>query len=278
MKTPAILSALLLGFTVMLPSPSAAQLSPPNDMGVAFGHMHLLVKDVASAKTFFTAMLGGREVVNGPIQLIEFPGIYVMLRQADAPASPAGTVVDHFGLVYRDIAAMRVKWKAAGVKFDVGEVNQAQGYVWVPGSDVRIEYFGDPSLPGEVSMDHVHLYPREAEVKAMQEWYAKLFGGFPGQRQRIARPGIIDVDYFGRFNLSFSAATTPAPQGTKGHGVDHIGFEVKDMDAFVARLQGMNLKFEAPIRVVEGPGTKVGFFTDPWGTYIEVTEKLGPRR
>ena len=269
-------SAFIVGILALsTPSPVLAQLSPPNDAGVALGHMHLTVKDVEAQKAFFTTMLGGKAITNGGLSLIQFPGIIVMLRQADAPGPPAGTTVDHFGLVYRDLAAARARWKAAGVKFDIGEVNPNQGYVWAPGSDVRIEVFGDPSLPGEVSMDHVHLYPREADIPAMQAWYAKVFGGFPGQRQRVARPGVIDVDYFGRFNLSFSPAMG-TPQPTRGRGIDHIGFDVKDIDAFAKRLEGMGLKFDAPPRQVQNSSARVAFFTDPWGTYIEVTEKLAP--
>ena len=135
--------------------------------------------------------------------------------------------------------------------------------------------FGDPSLPGAVSMDHIHLYPVEADIPAMQAWYGKVFGGFPGQRQRVARPGVIEVDYFHRFNLSFSAAAMK-PIPTKGRGIDHIGFDVKDIDAFARRLEGMGLKFEAPPRQIQNAPTRVAFFTDPWGTYIEVTERLAP--
>src|SRR5262245_59151280 len=96
-----------------------AQLAPANDMGVALGHMHLAVKDVEANKQFFTTMLGGKLVTNRPLTLIEFPGIFVMLRQADAAASPAGSVIDHFGLVYKDIEAARARWKSGGVKYDV---------------------------------------------------------------------------------------------------------------------------------------------------------------
>ena len=38
----------------------------------------------------------------------------------------------------------------------------------------------------------------------------------------------------------------------------------------------LGLKFEAPPRQVPNSRTKVAFLTDPWGTYIEVTEGLGP--
>ena len=257
------------------PTAALAQLAPANDMGVALGHMHLSVKDVEANKQFFTSMLGGKLVTNGPLTLIEFPGIFVMLRQADAAAPPAGSVIDHFGLVYKDIEAARARWKSGGAKYDVGDVNPNQGYVFAPDSGIRVEVFGDPSLPGPVSMDHVHLYPAEADIKPMQAWYAKVFGGFPGQRQRVARPGVIEVDYFHRFNFSFSAGMgKPAP--TKGRAIDHLGFDVKNLDEFEKRIAALGVKFEAPPRVVPNTRTKIAFLTDPWGTYIEVTEKLAP--
>ena len=161
-------------------------------------------------------MLGGTLVTNGPLTLIQFPGIFIMLRQGDATGPSAGAIVNHFGFVYKDLAAVRARWKAAGVKFDVGETNPNQGYVYAPDSAIRVEVFGDPSLPGPVSMDHIHLYPPAADIPAMQAWYAKVFGGLPGKRQRVALPGLTDCDYFHRFNLSFSAGEGKlAPTGPR---------------------------------------------------------------
>ena len=275
------LLAAVCSLAVASAAPVSAQLAPPNDFGVALGHIHLAVKDVEAHKTFWTMMLGGKLVPNGPLTLIEFPGIFVMLRQADAAAPAAGSVVDHFGLVYRDLAAARARWTAAGVKFDVGDINPNMGYVHSADGAYRIEVFGDPSLPGPVGMDHIHLYPASADIPAMQSWYAKVFGGFPGQRKSVARPGIIECDYFHRFNLSFSASPSmpggsPTPAPSRGRAVDHIGFDVTNLEEFEKRVVGLGLKFDAPVRQVPNGRTKVAFFTDPWGTYIEVTEKLAP--
>jgi predicted enzyme related to lactoylglutathione lyase len=115
----------------------------------------------------------------------------------------------------------------------------------------------------------------------MQAWYAKVFGGFPGQRKRVSGPGVIECDYFHRFNMSFSPApatpgAAPRPASSRGRAVDHIGFDVANLEEFEKRLVGQGLKFDAPIRQVPNGRTKVAFFTDPWGTYIEVTEKLAP--
>ena len=267
----ALLSCLLL----LLPHAALAQLAPPNDLGVTLGHIHVTVRNVEAQKAFWTTMLGGKLVTNGPLTLIEFPGIFVMLRQADAAEPAATSVVDHFGLVYKDIAAARARWQAAGIKFDVGQVNPNQGYVFVPDSGIRVEVFGDPSLPGPVSMDHIHLYPAAADIPAMQAWYAKAFGGFAGQRQRVAQPGIIDCVYFNRFNISFSpTATTRGP--SRGRAIDHIGFDVRNLDEFEKHLAAQGVKFDAPPRQIANAKTRVAFFTDPWGTYIEVTERLAP--
>src|SRR5688572_2267491 len=239
MKKP-LLGGVAVLFVLLSSAPASAQLAPPNDLGVAFGHIHLAVKDVEAHKTFWTTMLGGTPVTNGPLTLIQFPGIFVMLRQADAAPPPTGSVVDHFGLVYKDLAAARARWKAAGVKFDVGETNPNQGYVYAPDSSIRVEVFGDLSLPGPVGMDHVHMYPPEADIPAIQAWYAKVFGGLPGKRQRVARPGLTDCVYFHRFNLSFTAATGKlAP--TKGRAIDHLGFDVRNIEEFEKKLAAHGL-------------------------------------
>lgn len=256
-------------------TPALAQLAPSNDLGVALGHIHLTVKNVDAQKEFWTTMLGGTMVSNGPLTLIQFPGIFLMLRQGEATGPSAGSIVNHFGFVYKDLAGVRARWKAAGVKFDVGETNSNQGYVYAPDSAIRVEVFGDPSLPGPVSMDHIHLYPPVADIPAMQAWYARVFGGIPGKRQRVALPGLTDCAYFHRFNVSFSAGDGKLVP-TKGRELDHLGFDVRDLDAFEKHLAAQGLKFEAAPRQVPNTKTRIAFLTDPWGTYIEVTERLSP--
>jgi catechol 2,3-dioxygenase-like lactoylglutathione lyase family enzyme len=265
----------LVGCLALSSTPALAQLAPPNDIGVALGHIHLVVKNVEAQKEFWTTMLGGTLVTNGPLTLIQFPGVFIMLRQGEATGPTAGSIVNHFGFVYKDLAAARARWKAAGVKFDVGETNPNQGYVYAPDSAIRVEVFGDPSLPGPVSMDHIHIYPPEADIPVIQAWYAKVFGGIPGKRQRVALPGLTDCAYFHRFNLSFSAGQGTLV-ATKGRELDHLGFDVKNIEEFEKRLIAQGLKFEAPPRQVPNAQTKVAFLTDPWGTYIEVTEHLAP--
>ena len=85
-----------------------AQLAEPaNDLGVRLGHIHLVVKNVEAQTKFWTEMMGGTVVKNGPLTLIQFPGVFIMLRQGDPKAPPAGSIVDHFGFVLKDINAAR---------------------------------------------------------------------------------------------------------------------------------------------------------------------------
>ena len=266
------LRCLLIGIAVVFAAlPACAQLAPPNAAGVTTGHIHLFVKDVDAQKTFWTATMGGTVVQNGPLMLIQFPGVYIMLRQADPTGPPAGSIVNHFGFAWKDMPATLAKWKADGVEIEqTGHANQ--GYVHGP-DGIRVEFFGDPTLSTPVAMNHIHFYPMD--IPAMQAWYAKMFGGVPGKRQRQSSPGLIDCDDIPGANLSFSPGTT-ALAPTKGRSLDHIGFEVKDLETFVKKLEAQGVKLDEAIRLAPNNTTKVAYLTDPWGTRIELTQGLAP--
>ena len=107
--------------------------------------------------------------------------------------------------------------------------------------------------------------PQGADVAA-KAWYAQMFGGVPGKRsnyQAVDLPGI---------NLNFSGqATAQAP--TRGRMLDHIGFEVKNLEAFCKQLEARGVKLDTPY--TKGPdGIATAQLTDPWGTSIELTEGL----
>ena len=62
--------------------------------------------------------------------------------------------------------------------------------------------------------------------------------------------------------------------GTQGRVVDHIGFEVKNLEAFTKQLEAQGIKLTSPYRPAPALGLHIAFITDPWGTYIELTEGL----
>jgi len=254
-------------------APALAQLVEPNQVGVRMGHIHLAVQDVDTHKDFWVSAMGGTLVNNGRLELIEFPGVFIMLREAEAP-SPAGSIVNHFGFIVKDMPAALARWRAADIEIDPTE-NPNEVYLLAPGG-IRVEVYGEPALPTPVSMNHIHFYP--LDIPAIKAWYVMAFGANPGRRPCVAcisNPRMIEAGDLPGVNLSFSQGTTP-PLPTKGRALDHIGFEVEDIEAFVSSLEAKGISIEAPIRTVSGTNLKIAFLTDPWGTYIELTEGLSP--
>ena len=237
------------------------------------GHIHLLVKDAAAQQDFWVSMLGGTAVKSGPLSLIQFPGVYVMLRQGEPTGPPAGSIVNHVGFVVKDLPFWRAKWQAANLKFDQSE-NPNSGYLNGP-DGIRLEVFGDPSLAVPVRMNHIHFYA--PDIPAIKAWYVKTFGGIPGQRacvSCVSVPRMIETADLPGTNLSFGAGKDLMP--TKGRVLDHIGFDVRNLAEFVSRLEAQGVKLDIAPRQVPNGKTKIAFLTDPWGTYIELTENLAP--
>lgn len=265
-----------LAFAVVVAAPALAQLVPPNAAGVTMGHIHLAVKDVDAQKQFWVSMMGGTVVKNGPIELIQFPGVYIMLRKSDTATPPAGAIVNHFGFVVRDMPGSLAKWKAAGLTIEPTP-NPNEVYLVAP-DVVRVEVYGIPSLPSEIQFNHIHYFSPVSEVPGLQAWYVKMFGAEASQRPCIAcilKPRMIETAEIPNVHLSFG--TIDKMQGpNKGRSLDHIGFEVENLDEFAKKLEAQGVKFDVPVRQVPNTKLKIAFLTDPWGTYIELTEGLAP--
>ena len=102
----------------------------------------------------------------------------------------------------------------------------------------------------------------------MQAWYARMFGAEARQGANFPSAVLPGV------SLNFSPSTTPVV-GTQGRALDHIGFEVRNLEAFVKKLAASGIKFDMEYRKVPALNTAIAYFTDPWGTYIELTDGLG---
>jgi hypothetical protein len=49
---------------------------------------------------------------------------------------------------------------------------------------------------------------------------------------------------------------------------------VRNLEAFTKKLEAAGVKFDVPYRTIPSLGLSLAFLTDPWGTYIELTEGL----
>jgi len=254
----------LLALSIFAVAPLPAQLASPNSAGDAIGHVHLNVKDIAAHQRFWT-QVGGKPVSNGKLVMMQFPGIYVILRQQDSTGGSGGTVVNHFGLHVKNLDEWMPKWKAAGLKIEPGN-NPKQMYLIAP-DDVRVEIIEDATISTPVAMHHIHLWL--PDPPAAQAWYVKNFGAVAGKR------GQFDTATVPGAEITLAKNDPQAP--TKGRSVDHIGFEVKNIDEFVKKLDAAGIKTEAAIRTsANASKLRIAYITDPWGTYIELTEGLTP--
>jgi hypothetical protein len=70
------------------------------------------------------------------------------------------------------------------------------------------------------------------------------------------------------------AANAAALLPTRGRSLDHIGFEVKNLDEYVRKLAALGIALEGAPQVIPNTKVRAAYFTDPWGTRIELTENL----
>jgi len=247
-----------------------AQPYTPNEMGVTMGHWHLNSADVEANKKIFVGM-GGTHVKAGVFDIVRFPGVVVMLNLRDPKAPPSagtdGSVVNHVGFIVQNVQDSVAKWKASGVPVQPGNNGRTdQAYVTTP-DGLKIEILEDKQQNVPIRHEHVHLFLPEAAIPESQAWYVKTFDAKPGRRGKFEAADIPGA------NLSFSLATAvPAP--TKGRALDHIGFEVKGLEPFCKKLEAGGVKFDVPYRKIPNAGLAIAFFTDPFGTYVELTEGL----
>jgi catechol 2,3-dioxygenase-like lactoylglutathione lyase family enzyme len=280
-RTRALLLALSLAAAAGI---ARAELSPPNAAGVAMGHLHYVVRDVAANKAFWVA-LGGRSVLfNGTTEGIVFPDVVVLLRQGEPSGPTEGSVVNHVAFRVQSIAA--IEKSGFAVEYiaqvpGVGSVHSPEGE--------RVELFDDElatnlgftidgggndaaaarhnrKIDVPIIAHHIHLNVPTDQVAAAKQWYATHFGGVAGKRWRydaVDLPGI-------NINISgVDAAQAP----TRGRMLDHIGFEVANLETFCKQLEAQGIKFDRPYGKLPS-GFGLAFLTDPWGTYIELTEGL----
>jgi catechol 2,3-dioxygenase-like lactoylglutathione lyase family enzyme len=277
----------LLLILIVLWSPGAAlaQLSPPNKMGVTMGHLHYHVRDVEANKRFWIA-LGATPTRIGTREVLELPSVMVLLDQADSSGGTEGSVVNHVGFRVPNVAQFMAKMKAAGFQVAPSTIApETVGNVFTPEGE-RIELLQDLSENVQFTLDvgppdrnavqqkmavpiilhHIHFYVPEGSVADIKAWYAKVFGAVPGKRYHYEAADLPGV------NLNFSGVPTKL-EPTKGRMLDHIGFEITNLEAFCKRLEASGVKLDSPYKRLQS-GNANAFLTDPWGTNIELTEGL----
>jgi catechol 2,3-dioxygenase-like lactoylglutathione lyase family enzyme len=152
---------------------------------------------------------------------------------------------------------------------DIAAASPTTNIAFVLGpEETKVELVEVKTQTAPIQLHHVHFFgEQQAE---MQAWYAKVFGAAaqpanPAQAFVTAQlPGV---------TLSFTRSPT-ATVATQGRALDHIGFEVKNLEAFTKQLEADGIPLTVSYRTVPALDIAIAFIKDPWGTNIELTEGL----
>jgi catechol 2,3-dioxygenase-like lactoylglutathione lyase family enzyme len=245
----------------------------PNEAGVTMGHWHLNSKDVAASKKMLVAMGGIPNKPDERLQKVTFPGVVVNVNLGeDRPAPTGGTqgsVINHVGFTVPNVQEASARWKAAGVVVLPGGNNRTdQAYVETP-DGLRIEILEDKSQKYPIQHEHVHFRLTEAAIAQSQAWYGKIFGAKPGKAGNNAP--VADLP---GAQLRFSK-DDKAQVPTLGRVLDHIGFDISDLQGFIKKLEANGIRLDRPYTKSSVPGGGFVFITDPFGVSIELTERPG---
>jgi catechol 2,3-dioxygenase-like lactoylglutathione lyase family enzyme len=259
---------LALAVSLSMSASAFAQLAAPNEAGVAMGHVHLNVRDVELHKKLWIDHFGAVPLRKEGLQGVMLPGMLILFRQQAPTGGSQGTVLDHFGLKVRNLNETLQRWRAAGYEVQrefKGTEGFPNAYLMAP-DEVRIELQEDTTLAQKTIGYHLH-YMLADQVK-LRDWYVETFSmrsGKRGDHEAADVPGM---------NLSFTAIKAREDIGTKGRAVDHVGFEVRNLEAFCKKLEAGGVKFDVPFRRMPERGLAIAFLTDPFGVSIELTEGL----
>ncbi len=251
--------------------PATAQLAVPNEAGLTYGHVHLNVSDIELHKRLWVEHFGGEVIEKGPLTVVRFPNFLVALTEKEPTGGSQGSVMDHFGFKVRSTPKFLEKWKETGlrsIEIFTGAEGQRNSHVMMP-DDVWVELQEDQALPVEVSGHHIHF--NTPDFEALLDWYVDIFDLEKRPRGRIMTT--TNVPGMNMSIMSFGSApnlTVP----TKGRSIDHIGFEVDDLAAYIEKLKAKGVEFDVDYQEIDSLGLKIAFLIDPSGTYVELTEGL----
>jgi catechol 2,3-dioxygenase-like lactoylglutathione lyase family enzyme len=226
-----------------------------------------MVRDPEAHKKIWVEALGAQVTKTGTLELIKLPGIFLVLGKAEPAEGSEGSSVDHFAFRVKDLAAAKAKLAAAGVQI-VRESAQPKEIVTMFPDKVKVEFYEEPSLTVPITHAHLHFFTNDPDT--LRAWYVKAFGATSTPRGNGTLTSLPGSEFAFRKTEKLQAPT-------KGRSLDHIGFEVKGLEAFCKKLQAEGVTFEMPYREIPRIELKIAFLVDPAGTRIELTEGLAAR-
>ena len=288
-----LLSASALLLLAGATTPIRAQLVSHPEAPVRVGHYHLNVTSLDAHKKFWVDTLGGTPMKFGGLDVVKFPDAFIFLRVQKPTGPTRGTAFDHIGFAVPNVPAMAMKLAAAGYQETTGRepapgAPPAQApasgtsavygrfayFVGPDGAKIELVTAAEPNAPPIVA-HHIHFINKQ--YVEMQQWYMKAFDATlrPGQTDFFIGADLPNVGYsLNFFRWEGDQSITHVP--TAGRVVDHVGFEVKNLEEFCRKLEAKGIKLTRPYnkKAREMNGIATAMMVDPWGVSIELTEGL----
>ena len=275
---------LLVVVSTLTPTTPAQLLDP--DARVRVGHYHLNVSNVDEHKKFWIETLGGTATKVGSTEAIRFGDVFLFLRQQRPTGPTRATTFDHIGFAVPNVPDFTKNVVAKGYRLTVGREIPGQAppdsgpsavygrFSYLLGPDgVKVELVTNMS-PNAPPIVHHHVHFTNPQYVQMGQWYMKALDATerPGQTDFFFGADLPGIGYMLNF---FRWEMNEPLVGTAGRAVDHVGFEVRNLEQFIKGLDAKDIKLTTPYRkdpALNNVGT--AFITDPWGTSIELTEGL----
>jgi len=251
---------------------------------IRVGHYHLNVSSVADHKKFWVETLGGTATTIGTTEAIRFGDVFLLLRPQPPTGPTRGTTFDHIGFAVPNVAEFAMKVVARGYGRTVGRETTAGPNAGPAAPYGRFEYLVGPDgvkielvtnmEPNAPPIVHHHVHFLNAQFVEMGRWYMKALNATerPGATEFFFGADLPGIGYMLNF---FHWERTEPLVGTRGRAVDHVGFEVRNLQAFVRTLPSKDIRLASPLTRDRTLGdVETAVVTDPWGTVLELTEGL----
>lgn len=237
-----------------------------------YDHVHMSVPDPQAAAQWYHDHIGG-EWVDGRDDRLLFGTTRIMfLGGGGAARRPsAGSVIDHLGFSFPDLAAKLAEVQAAGATITT-PLREAEGLFKLSFIDdpfgTRLELIEEPQHLG---FHHVHL--RSPDPEGTLAWYEDKFGGvrmrMRGRLDGILYPGNVWI-------LVQRGENFPSSEGT----IDHIGWRSPETASMLAGLTGRGAELTSEPRDMTLPNGQIRFFyiAGPEGARIELVERQADMR
>ena len=219
----------------------------------------------------------GCQAVGGRAEAVDCGNAVLEFTQGPIMGSSQGTGIDHIGFSFSDLEEKMAELEAVGVRgsgvrlqrYDDGSTLRVENGLFKVGRifdpwGTRIEVVEDPDTLG---FHHVHL--SASDPARTLDWYRDTFGGVPESLR-----GTQDGLRFGEVWLFATRHAEGEPAPSAGRAIDHLAFELADLDAAAVGLRDRGVRFTRDPERPEGgrSAAKRGFVAAPDNVRVAVLE------